>query len=101
MASRGSETTFGLIFCTYMGVPAGIDIGEDARAHAGCEEAGVFRGDADSAGKKEVFGGDETLGRKFVVSEGSQQFRQQHVAAIGRFDGATVAGNEDHVLSPA
>ena len=101
MASRGSETTFGLIFCTYMGVPAGVDIGEDARAHAGCEEAGVFRGDADSPGKQEIFRGDETFRRQFVVSEGSQQFRQQHVAPIGRFNGASVAGNEDHVLSPA
>lgn len=100
MASRGSETTFGLIFCTYMRVPAGVDIGEDACTHAGCEEAGVFRGNTDSARQKEISRGDETFRRQFVVSEGSQQFRQQHVASIGRFDGASVAGNENHVISP-
>lgn len=61
----------------------------------------MFRGNADASGKKEVSRGDKTLGRQFVVSEGSQQFRQQHVAPIGRFDGPSISGNKDHVLSPA
>ena len=83
-----------------MGVPAGEDVGEDAGAHAGREEAGVFRGDADAPREKKGFGGGETLGRQFVVSEGSQQFRQQHVAAMGRFNGASVAGEEQDGFSP-